>query len=359
MSKLRVVLSGGGTGGHRLPVLAVLERLRAAGEVKAYYFGTETDIASPEIKASGLSTVAITSGKLRRYLSWRNLSDLYLVWRGYTLAKKALAEIKPYVVFVKGGYVSIPVALAARRLGIPVITHESDAHLGLANRIIGRRADRVATSFPTTVFPRSWQGRLVETGPIIRRSLLGAKPLAVSKKRPVVLVLGGSQGAARVNRLVWAALPWLVNRATVIHQTGTKDAPEARAVKERLGGGRNYQPTPYFESLDRELARADLVISRSGSTVFELALFGLPTILIPLSTSAGDHQMKNARYFEKMGAAVVLDERHLTDRQFQAVVRRLLRSSARRQALGRAIAALARTKGAEKVAELIMAYARS
>ena len=174
MPKLKVVLAGGGTSGHRLPVLTVYRELAKMTSVKGWYFGTASDVESPEVKDSGLETVTITSGKLRRYLSWENLTDLSKVWRGWQMARERLAEIQPDVVFVKGGYVSVPVALAAKKLGIPVVTHESDAVLGLANKIISRAAAAVAVTFPVERYGRRWRRKMKLTGPILRPELKDA-----------------------------------------------------------------------------------------------------------------------------------------------------------------------------------------
>lgn len=330
-------------------------------KVNAYYFGTAADVASPEIVASGWPTVTITSGKLRRYFSWRNLTDAGLVWRGWRTALAALKQLQPDVVFVKGGYVSVPVALAARRLHIPVITHESDAVIGLANRLISRAARVVAVTYPVDSYALGARRKLRWTGPIIRPELAGD----VWRSRPKpkqIMILGGSQGAKRINELIFDSLDELTKLVTVRHQTGGAGIEEARQRRQALSVGqrRRYQPVDFISDpaeLVAELAKSDLVISRGGSTVFELALLGMPAILIPLSTSAGGHQSANAAHFKRHRAAVVLDETKVTAAELTTVIKRLLASSSRRAALSRQMRQLAVEDGAANVARLILEHA--
>ena len=234
MPKLKVVFAGGGTGGHRWPLIAVYDALKKVHSVKAWYFGTDTDVESAEIRSRDWEVVTITSGKLRRYWSTRNISDLFLVWRGWRLAAKHLVEIKPDVIFVKGGYVSVPVALAARKLRIPLITHESDTVLGLANRIIAQLAKSVAVSYPVTTYGSKRLHKMVYTGPIIRDDLLKVRPITKKGRVPKILVLGGSQGAARINQLIWSSIELLVERAQITHQTGPAGLVTADSVRQEL-----------------------------------------------------------------------------------------------------------------------------
>lgn len=363
MPDLKIVFAGGGTGGHRWPLVAVYDALKKQGKITAWYFGTTADIESEEIRSRDWQTVTITSGKLRRYWSTRNISDLFRVWRGWRLAAKNLAEIKPDVIFVKGGYVSVPVALAARKLRIPLITHESDTVLGLANRMIARLAKAVAVSYPVETYGSKRLRKMVFTGPIIRQELLGAKPSVKTRQVPRILVLGGSQGAAKINQLIWSSVESLVSVAQITHQTGTAGLVAADSVRQELPLKlhRRYQPVAFIakaEDLVGELTRADLVISRAGSTVFELALFGCPAILIPLSTSAGDHQRRNAEYFERHGAALMLNEDDLKAKDLSTLILRLLRTPARRALLSKKISKLAVRDGAENLAKIIIEHAQ-
>lgn len=360
MPKLKVVFAGGGTSGHRLPILTVYEQLKQLTAVEAWYFGTATDVASPEIKDSELQTEIITSGKLRRYLSWQNISDLGKVWQGWQTSRRRLAEINPDVVFVKGGFVSVPVALAAKKLGIPVITHESDAVLGLANKIISRAARAVAVTFPVGQYPKRWRRKMHLTGPLMRPELVGQRWQSRAKPQSI-LILGGSQGARRINQLIWDALPKLIKEIKIVHQTGLIDLERARELKQDLPAGQRtaYQPVGFIAGGDRLVKRllaAEIVISRAGSTVFELALLGVPSILIPLSTSAGGHQVKNARHFADRRAAVVLDETTLTADELRTQIKRLLLIRSRRDKLSVAMRELAVADGAARVAALIVEH---
>ena len=361
MSKLKIVLAGGGTSGHRLPVLTVYHELAKLADVQGWYFGTAKDVESPEIQSSGLKTVTITSGKLRRYLSWENLTDLGKVWRGWRVARAELEAIKPDVVFVKGGYVSVPVALAAKRLGIPVVTHESDAVLGLANKIISRAAEAVAVTFPVEMYPKRWRRKMHHTGPIMRPELIGHGWQSSAKPKQI-MILGGSQGSRRIDQLVWEMLPKITKEVRVYHQTGPNDLETAQQHKKDLPEkqAKSYLPVGYIAGGDKlvnQILKSEIVISRSGSTIFELALLGVPSILIPLSTSAGGHQAQNARHFADRRAALVLDETTLTADELLTQIKRLLNIRSRRDKLSAAMRELAVADGAAQVAALILAHA--
>jgi UDP-N-acetylglucosamine--N-acetylmuramyl-(pentapeptide) pyrophosphoryl-undecaprenol N-acetylglucosamine transferase len=269
------------------------------------------------VLGAGLKFFGIPSGKLRRYFSLKNLSDIFRIGAGFLAARRILKREKPALLFSKGGFVSVPPCAAAASLGIPVFTHESDYSPGLATTINIRFAEHIFTSYEDTAsfFPERFRSRVSALGNPVRpefrsadaargRAFLG---LAEGDPRlpegdPILLVLGGSQGAREINELVREALPVLTRHYVVVHQTGP-------ASEWDLPPQDRYRPYPYIrEELPHVLAAAELVLGRSGAgTLWECAALGKPMVLIPLSGSGtrGD-QVENARYFEKAGAAVVL-----------------------------------------------------
>lgn len=310
-----IVFVGGGTGGHVFPALAVLEELKARTAAKVVWIGSRGGMEGGLLARYDIPFYGIPAGKLRRYFSLRNFLDMFKIIGGIALSFFILLKQKPSLVFSKGGYVSVPVTLAAFFLGIPVFTHESDIVPGLATRINARFAEKILISFADTrgCFRAREQEKTVHTGNPVRSDLLGGSPAAGRKLvgcprgRFLLLVLGGSQGSAFLNRLVLAALPKLTESCYVVHQMGEANYRSTQSP--------NYYGTPFFtRELPDVLAAADLVVCRSGAnTLWELAALGKPSLLIPLprSASRGD-QIENARFFTRAGAALMQEE-HETD----------------------------------------------
>jgi UDP-N-acetylglucosamine--N-acetylmuramyl-(pentapeptide) pyrophosphoryl-undecaprenol N-acetylglucosamine transferase len=306
-----IVFTGGGTGGHIYPGLAVIERLRAHGEYRIVWIGAAAGMDRSIVEAAGVEFAGIPSGKLRRYLSWQNFVDLFRIAAGFFVARRLLRRLKPDLVFSKGGFASVPPCAAAASLGIPVFTHESDYSPGLATRLNSRWAERVLVAYPDTAaaLRNLPPERLAVVGNPIRAAFASADAargrawLGLGPDARVLLVLGGSQGAKQVNDLVEAALPRLAARYTVVHQTGRDwRGPPAQAGR--------YLPFTYIgEELPDVLAAAELVVGRAGAgTVWEAAALAKPMLLIPLAGSGtrGD-QVENAAFFVKCGAAVSLE----------------------------------------------------
>lgn len=309
----RIVLTGGGTAGHVTPNIALLPSLREAGYEIAYmgsYDGIEKRlIADFDIPYTGIST-----GKLRRYLDPKNLSDPFRVLKGFGEARKYLKEFKPDVVFSKGGFVSVPVVRAAASLKIPCIIHESDMTPGLANKLCIPVATKVCCNFPETMENIS-KNKAVLTGSPIRKELTqgnrvsGLKMCGFSANTPTIMVIGGSQGAANVNKAVRDALPKLLEDFQIVHLCG-KDK-----MDNLLLNTPGYKQFEYVKAELKDLfAMADLVISRAGANaICELLALKKPNILIPLpsSSSRGD-QLLNAKSFESQGYSIVINEDDLT-----------------------------------------------
>ena len=309
----KIVLTGGGTAGHVTPNIALLPRLKEAGYEIAYigsYDGIEKKlIADFDIPYTGIST-----GKFRRYLDIKNLTDPFRVIKGFSEARKFLKGYRPDVVFSKGGFVSVPVVRAAASLGIPCIIHESDMTPGLANKLCIPAATTVCCNFPET-YSMLPEQKAVLTGSPIRGELTQGSRLAglnmcgFTANKPVIMVIGGSLGAANVNKAVRDALPGLLEDFQVVHLCG-KDK-----VDNLLLNTPGYQQFEYVKAELKDLfAMADLVISRAGANaICELLALKKPNILIPLpaSSSRGD-QILNAKSFESQGFSVVINEDDLT-----------------------------------------------
>ena len=318
-NQVTVAFTGGGTGGHIYPGLAVAALLKQKQECGVFWIGSENPLDKSIVEEAGIPFFSVPSGKFRRNFSLRNFIDVFNIIRGYAAAKKILKQEKPALLFSKGGFVSVPPCAAASSLGIPVFTHESDFSPGLATRINARYAaksgGRIIAAYPETKerFSERIKEKVVVLGNPVRSVFKTANPeegrafLGINSYDKILLVLGGSQGARELNELVYGSLDELEKNYIVVHQTGTvwKDAAESIAGEKKL----RYKPFPYIkEELPHVLAAADLVLARSGAgTVWECATLGKPMVLLPLAGSGtrGD-QIENALFFEKAGAAIVL-----------------------------------------------------
>ena len=309
----KIVLTGGGTAGHVTPNLALLPSLKAAG-YEITYMGSYDGIEKKLIGDFDIPYVGISTGKFRRYFDPKNFTDPFRVIKGFSEAKKFLKQYKPDVVFSKGGFVSVPVVRAAAVLGIPCVIHESDMTPGLANKLCIPVAKKVCCNFPETLklLP---ENKAVLTGSPIRAELSQGNKLAgldmcgFSANKPVIMVIGGSLGAANVNKAVREALPKLLKDFQVVHLCG-KDK-----MDNLLLNTSGYKQFEYIKTELKDLfAMADIVISRAGANaICELLALKKPNILIPLpaASSRGD-QLLNAKSFEAQGFSIVINEDDLT-----------------------------------------------
>ncbi len=360
-----VVITGGGTGGHITPALAVGEALLEAGAFVSF-IGSPASFEAPVIKAAGYQFYPIQAGKLRRYWSWANVVDFGRVIVGFFQARRILARLKPDVIFAKGGYVCVPVVYAAAFLEIPIVAHESDVILGLANRLIFEKTQLVCTGFPVKSYPVSLRAKLRFTGNPVRSIFMSRrvmpestlKKLKFSRLAPVVLFLGGSQGAHAINELVFNDLAESLDHYQIIHFTGVADVAAAEALKAKLPKrlAKAYQPFAYVEAeLVALLRLADLVVCRSGAnTLAELAVLGKAAVLIPLPSAASGHQLANARVFAAQDAAIILEEDRLTAAELTTAVTALLDDPERMKGLSRSIRLFASPKAAQIIAEHIL-----
>ena len=320
----RIILTGGGTAGHVTPNIALIPRLRELG-YDIQYIGSYAGIEKELIEPFGIPYHGISSGKLRRYFSVQNFTDPFRVIKGFGEARKLIKELKPDVIFSKGGFVSVPVVLAGKKSKVPVIIHESDMTPGLANKIAIPSATKVCCNFPETLdcLP---EGKAVLTGSPIRQELLSGNKIAAmdmcgfTADKPVILVIGGSLGSVIVNNAVREALPELLNKFQVIHLCGKGKTDES------LNGTKGYCQFEYIKNELRDIfALADIVISRAGANaICELLALRKPNLLIPLSAKAsrGD-QILNARSFERQGFSMVIEEENLSKESLLQAVQNL------------------------------------
>lgn len=310
----KIVLTGGGTAGHVTPNIALLPHLKEAG-FEITYIGSYDGIEKRLIGDFEIPYYGISTGKFRRYLDPKNFTDPFRVIKGYSQARKYLKQIQPDIVFSKGGFVSVPVVRAAASLNIPCIIHESDMTPGLANKLCIPVAEKVCCNFPETMklLPES---KAVLTGSPIREELSSGSRIAgldmcgFTANKPVIMVIGGSQGAASVNKVVREALPKLLEDFQVVHLCGKEKTDNL------LLNVKGYKQFEYLKAELKDIfAMADVVISRAGANaICELLALNKPNILIPLPSakSRGD-QLLNAKSFESQGFSIVIDEDYLTD----------------------------------------------
>ncbi|MBQ2320350.1 MAG: undecaprenyldiphospho-muramoylpentapeptide beta-N-acetylglucosaminyltransferase [Lachnospiraceae bacterium] len=317
----KIVLTGGGTAGHVTPNIALIPELQKQG-YEVHYIGSYDGIEKKLIEKLNIPYYGISSGKLRRYIDLKNLSDPFKVIKGLAQARRLLGKIKPDVVFSKGGFVSVPVVLAAKSKKIPCIIHESDMTPGLANKICIPCAQRVCTNFPETLKHLPAE-KAVLTGSPIRAELFngnkekGLKFCGFDDSKPVILIIGGSLGAVAVNNAVRAILPQLLEKFQIIHLCGKGK------LDESLKDVKGYVQFEYIhDELSDLMAASDIFISRAGANaICEILALRKPNILIPLSAQAsrGD-QILNAASFEKQGYSIVIQEEDITDEKLLAAV---------------------------------------
>lgn len=367
---MKILFTGGGTGGHFYPLIAIAER---ANEIidkekiigaKLYYMA-DTPYDKAALFENSMTFVPVTAGKLRLYFSLQNFLDIFKTIIGTIQAFFTLFVIYPDVIVSKGGYVSFPALCASRILRIPVVIHESDSAPGRVNLWAGKFAERIGVSFPEAgeFFPKD---RVAVTGQPIRKELLQpAKEGAfdffkLDPAIPVILILGGSQGAELINNTIIDALPTLLNKYQVIHQTGMKNIDAVRELVSVVVDGHQfkdrYHPVPFLNVLATKMAAGctTIIISRAGSAIFEIAGWGVPSIIIPITNSNGDHQRKNAFNYARRGACSVVEESNLTPNVLALEIDRLVSDPIKMEAMHRAALAFATPDASEKIAREVI-----
>ena len=303
----KIVFTGGGTGGHIMPNLSIIEEIKEKYEI--FYLGSngmERNIIS---KYQYIKFIEIPSVKLIRSLNFKNLLIPFKLIQSITICKKKLKEISPNLIFSKGGYVSIPVSIAGHNLGIPILTHESDLSIGIANKIIAKKSKYLCCTFEETA--KKYGKNAIHTGSPIRKQIFRGNKTNITKKinidtdKPIITITGGSLGAKRINEVIWDNIEKLTPNYTIIHLVGKNK------VNNKIKNTPSYIQIDFANNIEDYFDLSDIVISRAGSnTIFELLALHKPMILLPLSkeSSRGD-QIVNAEIFHKKGyAEYILDE---------------------------------------------------
>jgi len=333
---MKILFTGGGSGGHVVPIIAITREIRkiyTKKDLNFYYLGPSDDFGQILLSQEDIEVKTILAGKIRRYSHWKtifqNLLDVLIkIPVGVIQSLSYLFVLSPDLIFSKGGFGSIPGVIAGKILFIPVFLHEGDVTPGLANRFLAKLGRQIFVSFPTTeYFPL--KKMMVVGNPIRREVLEGDKKEAknffkLSGIKPVLLILGGSQGARRINNRVLEILPDLLENFEIVHQCGEKNYKQVKAeAKEIIRGKKElekfYHPYSFFKEpeLRQAYAAGDLIISRAGSgSIFEIAGLGKSSILIPLPEAAQNHQVKNAYAYQESGACLVIEEPNFTPHFF-------------------------------------------
>jgi UDP-N-acetylglucosamine--N-acetylmuramyl-(pentapeptide) pyrophosphoryl-undecaprenol N-acetylglucosamine transferase len=366
---MRILVSGGGTGGHIYPALAVARELRRKYDAELLYLGDANGLETRIVPQEGIPFAPIVAGKLRRYLSAETFTDLGRIPVGMRQAMGHVREFHPDAVFTSGGYVSVPAGFAARRRGVPFLMHQQDVPPNLANRLLTPLATKISVSFPDSLryFPKD---RTTLCGNPVRAEVLDMAHASGTLRKldfhldptlPVLLVTGGSQGARRLNQVIVEALPQLLPRCQVLHISGEYTYEETRAAAERqfetLPGLRpRYALYAYLSGeMPAALAASDVVLCRSGAaTLAELAVMGRPSLLIPLPPGfTGSPQQVNAEMFVKAGAAEMTLDKDLTPDRLCTTLVPLLGDPVRRNAMAEAARQFAHPEAAAKLADSV------
>lgn len=360
MTEKCIAFTGGGTGGHIFPGLAIIEQLKTLTDARIVWIGSSKPLERAAVESFGIEFFSIPSGKLRRSFSIKNAMDFFRVLSGFFAAKALLKKLKPLLLFSKGGYVSVPPCYAAASLGIPVFTHESDLSPGLATRLNAKKAQKVFLSWENSkrFFPESFENKILVSGNPIRESLkkgdavAGRAWLGFDNSLPVILVLGGSQGAVQVNKLIEAVLPELKGKARIAHQYG--DGNNAIAAQSEFYNGFSFVKNEIADLY----AAADIIIGRSGAgTICEGAALAKPMIFIPLAGrgTRGD-QVENAAFMEAANAAISLTGQNASKEGLLSALAELLDSATKRKAMGANAAGLVKADASFTIATVILEF---
>lgn len=375
---MKILLAGGGTGGHIYPLLAVAEELKKIASqynlpLELHYMGP-IDQHSLILKEAGIKMHSIITGKVRRYFSLMNLIDIPKFFIGSLQTLFKLLFLMPDIIFSKGGPGAFQVVSIGWFYSIKSVIHESDAAPGLTNLLSSRFASKICVSFESATKYFN-PNKLVLTGNPVRKELIEGKTehglakieLGFKEEHPLLVVLGGSQGSQRINEFMASVLPKVVQLTQVLHQTGTNNFDETQklitatkvedvSINDELQN--RYEILPYLDLKKMRLAlsAADIVVGRAGSgTIFELASFGVPSILIPLKESANDHQRENAYAFAEAGGATVIEEINLTEQIFISQVKNILNSQETLAKMAKKAGEFAKLDAPTRIAEEIIA----
>lgn len=366
---IKILLTGGGTGGHFYPLIAVAQEInkmvdeQKIANVRLYYF-SDGPYDEQALFENQITFKKITAGKLRIYFSLQNIIDIFKTAYGIIEACIAVFNVYPDVVFAKGAYASFPTLVAARILGIPIIIHESDAAPGRVTSWAGKFAKHIAISYAdaVTYFPKE---KTAHVGQPIRPELEnpsvgGYEYLQLEKGTPVIFILGGSSGAQIINEKILETLPELVKKYQVIHQTGKNNFDEVSKRAEHILRDSEfrsrYHAFPFLNTLAMRMAAgvATVIISRAGSQIFEIASWGVPSLIIPITKTNNDHQRKNAFAYARAGACEVIEEKNLTPHIILSEVDRVANDLILHDKMSAAAKDFFKPNAAQKIAEKVL-----
>lgn len=344
---MTIVFTGGGTGGHFYPIIAIAEALKDLVreehliEPNLYYLAPSA-FDEKALFDNGIVFIKIPAGKVRRYFSIQNITGFFTTFVGTLYAIATLFRLYPDVVVGKGGYGSVPTIVAAKILGIPIIIHESDSKPGRASLLAAGWAKKIAISFESAAefFPKKVQDKIARTGIPIRKALMRVEPegakqfLSLESFIPTVFILGGSQGSKRINEAVLSALPTLVSFSNIVHQTGQANLKDVEAVASielaKNPHASRYHPFNYLSevSMQRAAGIADIIVSRAGAnSIAEIGLWKKPAIIIPIPESVSHDQRSNAYAYARTGAAIVIEEENLSPHILASEIQRIVQDT--------------------------------
>jgi UDP-N-acetylglucosamine--N-acetylmuramyl-(pentapeptide) pyrophosphoryl-undecaprenol N-acetylglucosamine transferase len=372
---MRILFAGGGTAGHIFPIIAIcreIKKLYPELSFSFFYFGPKDKFSKILLSQEGIKVKTIFSGKIRRYFGFKsffqNIIDIFKIPLGIFQAFLYIFFLAPDLIFSKGGYGSLPTVISGWLLGVPIFLHESDAVAGLTNRLLSKFSLEIFTSFPIEKTESLNISKMISVGNPIRKEILeGDKKIAKSIfnltfEKPIVLILGGSQGAQRINEVILQILPELLKNFEIIHQCGKENFKEVKAGSELFSPKelkKYYHLFPFLE--EKELKHAykacDIIVSRAGSgTIFEIAALGKPSILIPLPEAAQDHQLKNAYAFAKEGAAMVIEKANFTPHFFLERLKFLASNYFEQERMKEKALEFSRPEAAKIIADYLVSY---
>jgi len=406
---MKILFTGGGTGGHFHPIIAVAEEVREVAKDKKIlqpelYYMAPTKYNPRALFDNDIEFVSVPAGKMRRYFSLLNFFDLFKTATGIASATLSMFRIYPDVVFGKGGYASFPALVAARLLAIPVVIHESDSKPGRVNMWAGKFARRIAVAYPEAgemyekalgkkAFVKEKEKDVVEkskiayTGNPVRKEIayarsagardywkLGEEQIGTVAGQagqtgtnvpvPIIMIIGGSQGAKIINDVMIDAIPELIKRYAIIHQTGRANFTDVSTIMTSLLKGNEnaarYKPVEYFDDLAMRMAAgaADVIISRAGAGgISEIAAWGKPSIIIPINTAVSHDQTENAFAYARSGACTVIEEHNLTPHIIVSEIDRIMGDPALREKMQKGAQSWARPDAAKEIAQVLLEIA--
>jgi UDP-N-acetylglucosamine--N-acetylmuramyl-(pentapeptide) pyrophosphoryl-undecaprenol N-acetylglucosamine transferase len=373
---MRVLISGGGSGGHIYPALAVATQLQEMYNAQILYLGSDDGLETELVPAAGLRMAVVKAGKLQRFVSWRTLRGIARVPVGMLQALSIVRAFRPDAAFTSGGYVAVPAGLAARLNRVPLLMHQQDVPPNLSNRLIAPLATRISVAFANSIryFPAH---KTVHLGNPVRQAILDVRQTTPEQARgqlglapdvPLLLVTGGSQGARHLNQTLCRALPKLLTQCQVLHISGKNLFDETRALAESMiadlesAARERYRLVPYLsEQMPLALQAATLVVCRSGAaTLSELATLSKPAILVPLPPAlGGSPQEANAAMFEQKKAAEVIRNADLSPEILVQRVKECITAPQHLQAMAQAAGSLAKPEATREIVQTIASLAHT